>query len=199
MILFSKKVESRNSPGATEKLPGVEKPHANTVAWSFDMEGHAKKYVERNCELANKMTEKFTKSQLFAWMTISSKKKEELETVGNLSEECSQIVFKNLSLERSGRPDILWSVNNLARAVTKWSFYSQHKHYRQCCHVGHTTQHCRLGLFQDWDFADVFEESKKTSGGILCVFKVEHSFPSVGCARNKRQCLTLPQNRKLFR
>ena len=29
-----KMVESRISPGATEKLPGWEKPHAKTVAWS---------------------------------------------------------------------------------------------------------------------------------------------------------------------
>ena len=45
---------SRISAGATEKLPGWEKPHAKTVAWSHDMEGHGKKCVERNCELANK-------------------------------------------------------------------------------------------------------------------------------------------------
>ena len=29
--------------------------------------------------------------------------------------------------------------------------------------------------------------------------EVEHSFPSVGCARSKRQCLTVLQNQKLFR
>ena len=28
--------------------------------------------------------------------------------------------------------------------------------------------------------------------------EAEHSFPSAGCARSKRQCLTVPQNRKLF-
>ena len=39
-----KMFESRIS--ATEKLPGREKPHAKTVAWIYDSEGHAKKYVE---------------------------------------------------------------------------------------------------------------------------------------------------------
>ena len=34
------------SSGATDKLPGREKPHAKTVAWSFDVEGHARKCVE---------------------------------------------------------------------------------------------------------------------------------------------------------
>ena len=33
--------ESRMSAAQTEKLPGWEKPHAKTVAWSYDMEGHA--------------------------------------------------------------------------------------------------------------------------------------------------------------
>ena len=43
--------------GATEKLPGWEKPHAHTVALTYDMEGHAKKCVEMYCELANKNIE----------------------------------------------------------------------------------------------------------------------------------------------
>ena len=49
--------ESRISATATEKLPGWEKRHAKTVASSCDMEGHARKCVERYCELANKRTE----------------------------------------------------------------------------------------------------------------------------------------------
>ena len=44
--------ESRISAGATEKLPGCEKSHTKTVAWSCDMKGHARKCVERYCELA---------------------------------------------------------------------------------------------------------------------------------------------------
>ena len=46
--------ESRISAGATEKITGWQKPHAQTVAWSYDMGGHAQKCVERYCELANK-------------------------------------------------------------------------------------------------------------------------------------------------
>ena len=53
--------ESRISAGATEKLPWWEKPHAQTVAWSYDMEGHAQKCVERCCELANKKVEQLYK------------------------------------------------------------------------------------------------------------------------------------------
>ena len=47
--------------------------------------------------------------------------KEELESVGEWSKVCSQIVFKCLYLARIGRPDILWSVNKLVQAVTKWT------------------------------------------------------------------------------
>ena len=43
------------------KLPGWEKTHAKTVAWSYDMEGHAQKCVERYFGLANKKTEQVYK------------------------------------------------------------------------------------------------------------------------------------------
>ena len=42
--------ESRISAGATEKLPSSENPNIST--WSYDMESHAKKCLERYCELA---------------------------------------------------------------------------------------------------------------------------------------------------
>ena len=35
---------------------------------------------------------------------------------------------------------------------------------------GNTAKQCRLGLFQDFDFAGDIEDSKSTSGGTLCVF-----------------------------
>ena len=47
--------ESRISAGTTEELPSSENP--NISSWSYDMEGHANKCVERHCELASKTTE----------------------------------------------------------------------------------------------------------------------------------------------
>ena len=35
--------------------------------------------------------------------------------------------------------------------------------------MGHAAKQCRLGLFQDSDFAGDLEDSKSTSGGILCI------------------------------
>ena len=113
--------------------------------------------------------------------------KEELGYVGELPKVCSQIVIKCLYLARSGRPDILWSVNKLARTVTKWtrpcdkrlarliSSFHHTSGLKQYCHVGNTAQQCRLGLFQDSDFAGDLEDSKSTSGGILCIFG-SHTF-----------------------
>ena len=46
-------------------------------------------------------------------------KKEELESIGELSKVSSQIVSKCLYRARIGRPDILWSVNKLTRSVTQ--------------------------------------------------------------------------------
>ena len=109
-------------------------------------------------------------------------KEEELKSLGELSKVCSQIVLKCFFLARIGRPDILWSVNKLARSITKWtkacdkrlnrliSYIHHTSEYKQYCHVGSTAKQCRLGLFQDSDFAGDLEDSKSTSGGTLCVF-----------------------------
>ena len=51
------------------------KPHAKTVAWSHDVEGHAQKCVERCCELANKKTEQLYKVSSLCLMIIISRKR----------------------------------------------------------------------------------------------------------------------------
>ena len=113
------------------------------------MGGHAQECVERYGELLNKKVE-----QLFK---VSSRclddhhfKKEELESVGEVSEVCSQNVMKCLYLVRIGRLHILWSVNKLARSVNKWtrvcdrglsrliSYIHHTNDFRQYCHVGNT-------------------------------------------------------------
>ena len=58
---YNKMFESHISAGATGNLQGRDKPRAKTSAWSYDMEGHARKCVERYCELANKKKEQLFK------------------------------------------------------------------------------------------------------------------------------------------
>ena len=83
--------ESRISAGATEKLPCSE--NLCISSWSYEKEGHAKKCVARYCELANKTTQ-----QLYKVSTPCTDdhhfKEEELKSVGELSNVCSQIVLK---------------------------------------------------------------------------------------------------------
>ena len=92
---FSKVFESRISAGSTGQIPGWEKPHAKTVAWSYDMEGHAGKCAGRYCDLANK-----TVAQLYKVASLCLDdhqfKQEELESLGELSQVCSQTVIKCL-------------------------------------------------------------------------------------------------------
>ena len=51
--------ESRISEGGAEKLPFLQ--NMRISSWSYDMAGHAKKCVERYCELANKTTQQLYK------------------------------------------------------------------------------------------------------------------------------------------
>ena len=97
------------------------------------------------------------------------------------------MVLKCLYLARIGQPDILWSVNKLSRAITKWaracdkrlarliSYIHHIFEFKQVCHVGNTAKQCRLGLCQDSDFGGDLEDSKSTSGGILFIFG-SHTF-----------------------
>ena len=176
--------ESRISAAATEKLPCLE--NMSISPWSYDMEGHAMTCVVRYCELANKTTQQLYKVSP-PCIDDHHFKEEELKSVGELSKVCSQIVLKCLYLARIGRPDILWSVNKLARSITKWTkacdkrlnrLISNIHHtceYRQYCHVSSTAQQCRLGLFQDSVFARDLEDWKSTSDGTLCIFG-SHTF-----------------------
>ena len=103
-------------------------------------------------------------------------------------------------LARIGRPDIPWSVNKLARSITKWAkacdkrlnrliSYIHHTCEYKHCHVGNTAKECRLGLFQDSDFAGDLEDSKSTSVGTLCVFG-SHTFVPISCMCKKQTAVS---------
>ena len=170
-----------NSEFPQEQLKNYHVREIRVSSWSYDVEGHAKKCVERYCELTNKTTQQLYKvsTPCFDYHHF----KEELKSVGELSKVRSQIVLKCLYLPRIGRPDILWSVNKLARSITKWTKACEKRLFRltsyihrtcdhtQYCYVGNTAKQCRLGLFQDSDFAGDLEDSISTSGGTLCIFE----------------------------
>ena len=92
-------------------------------------------------------------------------------------------------------------MNKLARSITKWtkacdkrlnrliSYIHHTSEYKQCCYVGNTAKQCRLGLFQDSDFAGDLEDSKSTSGGTLCVFE-SHTFVPISSMCKKQTAVS---------
>ena len=98
--------ESNISAGAKEKLLCSGKPDADISSWAYDMEGHAKKCVERYCELVNKTTRQLYKVSTPCLDDHHFKEEEEMKSVGELSQVCSQIVLKCLYWARIGGQDI---------------------------------------------------------------------------------------------
>ena len=80
-------------------------------------------------------------------------------------------------------------MNKLARSVTKWtracdkrlarltSYVHHTNDHRQYCHVGNTAQHCRLGLFQDADFASDLRAQNQSREESYVSLEAEHFVP----------------------
>ena len=80
-----------------------------------------------------------------------------------------------------GRPDILWSVNTLARMVTKWNRAGDKRLHRlieylhttsewgQLCYVGDYPEDCWLAMLVDASFGGDLQDSKSTNGTYLCI------------------------------
>ena len=133
-------------------------------------------------------------------------KKEELETVGELSKVCSRIVLKCLYLARIGGQDILWSVNVCDRRLTRLiSCIHRTSDHKQYCNVVNAAQQCRLGLFQllrfcwgSWRLKIDLREEEEERGGFFVSSGVERSFLQVGCAGNKLQFHAVPLTPSLY-
>ena len=172
-----KMFESRVSAGTIEKIPGgrnlTQKMSRDHTIWKDTRKSALRDIVNWQTKIQSRKTKSQTPC------LDEHRFKEELELVGELSKVCSQIVLTFLYLARIGRLDILLSLNKLARAAAKWTRACDRRLARLMshihCHVGNTAQHCRLGLFQDSDFAGDFEDSESTSDGISCVFG-SHTF-----------------------
>ena len=112
---------SRISVGATDKFPDSGRGNEQVMARSYDVEGHAPKCVERELRVGKQKNIERLYEDSTPCLDDHQFKPEELETVGELSKVCYRIVLKCIYLARIGRPDILWSANQLARVVTKWT------------------------------------------------------------------------------
>ena len=131
--------------------------------------------------------------------------------MGELSKVCSQIVLKCLHLARSGRPDILWSVNKLARSITKWTKGLWQNAWIDWFHI--FIVHVNTNSIVMWETlpnnADwncfktlILQEILRIQNQLLeehCAFlEVIRLFQSVGCVTNKLEFRRVQQNQKSF-
>ena len=131
--------------GFISTITTTEKPHKNAkfsqgiTAWSYHMEGRDENCVERYFELAFKCTSALKLAETLC-MDGHPCVPEDFNITGELASECAQIVLKCLA--SIGSPDLFWTVNVLARSVTKWnkardkrliSYINHAQQYRQYC------------------------------------------------------------------
>ena len=174
-----KQVTNHEQKKCTERLELCQLQRSSEfVEWAGQRAG--KKFANTSTQQWYKVATSCTGDHQF--------KEEEIGSVGEFSKVCAQIVRKCLYLARIGRRDILWSVNKLARAITKWtracdkrlarviSYIHHTSEFKQHCHVGNTAQQCRLGLSQDSDFTGYWK------------FRIQHRAESYAFLEVTRSC-----------
>ena len=105
-----------------------------------------------------------------------------------------------------------WSVNKLARSVTKWtqggdrhlarliSCIHHTNDHRQCCYVGNTAQHLLIRVYFKTRTLLEFLKIRNQHQVEFCAFLVlARLCPSVGCATNILQYDTVLQNLTFYR
>ena len=172
------------------------------------MEGHAKKCAERYCELANKTTQQLYKLSI-PCIDDHHFKKEELKSVWELSQECSQIVLKmptfgtywtwySVVSEQTCKIDYEMDQKHVTNGYLVWSLafikwiqtiLSWRKHC-QTMQIGTVSRlrFCR----RSWGFKNLHQV-------VHCVFpEATRLFHFAGCVRNKHQFRTAQRNQKSF-
>ena len=157
---------------------------------------YAKKCVERYCELANKTTQQLYKVST-PCIEDNHFKEEELKSVGELKKYVLKLFWNAYTWHVVEDLIFYGQWTNLHDRSPKWTEASDKRlfrlisyihhtcKYKQYCYVGNSAKQCRLGLFQDSDFAGDLEDSKSTSGGTLCIFG-SHTFVPISWMCKKR-------------
>ena len=170
--------ELRNDiTGRSEKLEQAD--HSPSIkAWQYSMVGHAEQCVDKYLELTGKSIE-VLKPAATPNIDDHMFTKEDFSNKGEVADVAARIVLKALYLARTNRPDILWTVNALARKVTKWdascdkrllrliSYLHSTKDQSITCYVGDCIANCNVHLFVDASFAGDLEDSKSTTGAMV--------------------------------
>ena len=139
-----------------------------------------RRYAWRHCELANISTQQLHKSRnSMYWRPSSQRRRDRIcwRSVKILLTYCSEMFAFGSNWQTwyfivSGKSCPCHDkADESARLI---SYIHDTSEFKQYCHVGNTARQCRLGLFQDSDFAGDIEDSISTSGGILCIFWKSH-------------------------
>jgi len=116
---------------------------------------------------------------------------------GELAPHAASMLMKLLYAARIARFDLLRSINNLARNVTKWSINDDAQLYHLMCYVNSTLKKRMIGwvgdsieehsiaLYADADFAGCSQSLRSTSGSHMHIQGKHTRFPLAG--GSKRQ------------
>ena len=115
--------------------------------------------------------------------------------------QAASILMKLLYAAHICRFDLLRSINNLAREITKWTkkedallhhlmaYVHQSKHHMMIGWVGDSLETSSIGLFADADYAGCGESLKSTSGAPLHIQGPHTRFPLAGLSK-RQGCLS---------
>jgi len=184
-----------------KKIQNDSKKTSKVRAYAYDMTGHAQQCVERYLDPAN-----VHESSLKPVETPCDDHMippEEFEAKGSLSPVAANIVLKALFLTRVNRMYIMWTVNALARLVTKWSVACDKRLYRLIsyihntedwklhCFVGDRPEDCKIAQFSDASFGADLTDSKSASGAYLVLVGPNTFVPLCWICKTKaRRCLS---------
>ena len=150
-------------------------------SYSYEMFGHVQQTVDKYLELSGKSRDALKTKAATPCIDDHLIPTEEFDERGVLSAAAARIVLKALYVARIARYDFMWTVNMLAREVTRWTvacdrrllrliqYMHQTVEHSQICFVGDAPGDCWLTLFSDASFAGDLRDSKSTSGGFLCL------------------------------
>jgi hypothetical protein len=172
--------EERSSRKEQEKLASsyIKEFKKDPKCWEYNMSGHARSAVEKYLNLA-KLSETLLKKVSTPCIDDHQISDEDLEVKGHLDHIASQIILTCLYLAGHNRPDILWSVNYLARNITSWSvaddkrlhrliLYLHHaRDYIQFCFVGDEIEDCFIIFYVETGFAGCLGDSRSTGGAFI--------------------------------
>ena len=150
----TKMFELRISAGVTEKLQWWQKIHAQIVAWSYDMEGHAQK-MSWTIPWIGKEDSGATSQSFASSFGLSA-----IQTGRNwISWSCQKFARKLIDMLSWHELDVVTcfgqctSVQDQSQTIGKVDFlHSSHEWQTPVVPRGEHSTACRLGLFQGWDF-----------------------------------------------